>query len=812
MGIKRKKLIVFLIAILIISLMMFVLTGCGINSDNKSSKKVSSLDSSDTSSSIDYGSSDEENSSSDSSYKSDSSVSSSSNESLTSSSNESSTSSSIESSTSSSNSGDSKPTNIYDGLSYNLQANATYRQYASDYISLTDITVNNGIVYLADVTGKSVYAINVSTNKIINTFYVGECVNCVSIIEDKLYVGVGERAGKILILNKDTFAVENEIETDHTPVDIVYANGKIYCANRFSNNVTVYEKNTNKKTATISVAREPMALKLVGNKIFVANQLPAVGALEENVSSEITVIDTSSDVVTNKIRLVNGTTSLKDIAISSDGKFLYVTCVVARYLYPTTQVQYGWINTNAIAIINTQTLTHYATVLLDEETIGAPNPWGITVQNGKIVVALSGSQEIMTISENQMLNSLASLTDEERAEVVNMFAFLQDKRTRFSLSGRGARAVFGQEGKVYVASFYDAVVEVFNASNNSLTVLSAGEQKELDAVRYGDIMWHDGTLGYQSFQSCSTCHVDGRTDGLNWDEPFDDIGNPKQTQTMLYTHRTPPVTVVGASPSAEDNVVASTEGTHHIKLKQEQYAYIDEYLKSLTPVTSPYRNRDGSLTDSAKRGKILFSEYGCIQCHSGPNFTNLHSYLSPALEYDDTWEDRKMFVPSLVESWRTAPYTFNGYAYSMVDAVKIYAKNISDKDAEDLANYVLSIGNENEYYGVEQVVWENNGENILNKISDNYKLMYITVRKQKKMDKDVFLRFALLDKNNQQIGEGFKCEILGSTEVGDVITIKINNLVLPDQLEDGVKYGITIVDGDCNYVATPYEYFLKKGE
>ena len=186
--------------------------------------------------------------------------------------------------------------------------------------------------------------------------------------------------------------------------------------------------------------------------------------------------------------------------------------------------------------------------------------------------------------------------------------------------------------------------------------------------------------------------------------------------------------------------------------------------------------------------------------------------MSPALEYDDSWEDREMFVPSLVESWRTAPYTFNGYAYSMVDAVKIYAKNISDKDAEDLANYVLSIGDENEYYGVEQIVWENNGENILNKISDNYKLMYLTVRKQKQTDKDVFLRFALLDKNNQQIGEGFKCEILGSTKVGDVITIKINNFVLPEQLEDGVKYGITIIDGDGNYVATPYEYCLKKGE
>ena len=797
MSIKRKKFVLILIGILAISFMMFVFTGCGINSDSKSSKDVSSFDSSNTSSFGDYDSSEKEDSGSDSSYGSDSSVSSS---------------SKSESSISSSKSEDPKPTEKYDDLSYGLTANATYKQYATDYISLTDITVNNGIAYLADVTAKSVYAVNVSSNRIINTYYVGENVNCISFIENKLYVGVGERAGKILILNKDTFAVEKEIETDHTPVDVIYANGKIYCANRFSNNVTVYEKNTMKKTATISVAREPMALKLVGNKIFVVNQLPAVSALEENVSSEISVINTSSDVVTNNIRLVNGTTSLKDAVVSSNGKYLYVTCVVARYLYPTTQVQYGWINTNAVAIIDVQSLTHYATVLLDEETIGAPNPWGITVQNGKIVVALSGSQEIMVINENKMLNSLASLTDKERAEVVNQFAFLQDNRERFDLSGRGARAVFGLEGKVYVASFYDAVVEVLNVSNNSLTVLSAGSQKELDAVRYGDIMWHDGTLGYQSFQSCSTCHVDGRTDGLNWDEPFDDIGNPKQTQTMLYTHRMPPVTVVGASPSAEDNVVGSIEGTHHIKLKKEQYAYVDEYLKSLTPVTSPYLNRDGSLTESAKRGKILFSEYGCIQCHSGPNFTDLHSYLSPALEYDDSWEDREMFVPSLVESWRTAPYTFNGYAYSMVDAVKIYAKNISDKDAEDLANYVLSIGNENEYYGVEQVVWENNGENIINKISDNYKLMYLTVRKQKQTNKDVFLRFALLDKNDKQIGEGFKSKISGLTKVGDIITIKINNFVLPKQLEDCTKYVITIVDGNGNYLATPYEYCLKKGE
>ena len=52
-----------------------------------------------------------------------------------------------------------------------------------------------------------------------------------------------------------------------------------------------------------------------------------------------------------------------------------------------------------------------------------------------------------------------------------------------------------------------------------------------------------------------------------------------------------------------------------------------------------------------------------------------------------------MDVPALNEVWRTAPYLYDGRAYTMQDMLKIHApaETLSESELNDLAEYVLSL-------------------------------------------------------------------------------------------------------------------------
>ena len=72
------------------------------------------------------------------------------------------------------------------------------------------------------------------------------------------------------------------------------------------------------------------------------------------------------------IRLPNGSSSVRGICISPDGKQVYVTHILSRYQMPTTQLDRGWMNTNTLSIIDVQTKKLLNTVLLDDVDLGPP--------------------------------------------------------------------------------------------------------------------------------------------------------------------------------------------------------------------------------------------------------------------------------------------------------------------------------------------------------------------------------------------------------------------------------------------------------
>ena len=199
-------------------------------------------------------------------------------------------------------------------------------------------------------------------------------------------------------------------------------------------------------------------------------------------------------------------------------------------------------------------------------------------------------------------------------------------------------------------------------------------------------------------RDCFSCHPgNARVDGFNWDLVNDGIGNPKNTKSLLLAHKTPPAMSLGVRTNAEMSVRAGIKFILFTNQPEEVAVSIDEYLKSLTPVPSPYLAH-GKLSEAAKRGQKLFSKAGCSDCHLPGLYTDLHPHDVGTQNQHDKVTDR-FYTPTLIEVWRTAPYLHDGSAATMRDVVTTrnphdqhgVTSNLSSREIDDLCEFLLSL-------------------------------------------------------------------------------------------------------------------------
>lgn len=659
-------------------------------------------------------------------------------------------------------------------------------------------------LYVADATGRAVYKIETGSNKIVATYSSEVTVNDVAVSGDTVLVAEGELGGKLVKLDS-SLASKESLVTGHTPSDIYISGNNAYVANRFSNTVSCVDIKNMKETANIAVGREPVTLTMAGSDLYVGCLLPDEAGNKDFISADVCVIDTASNQLTKTLDLCNGAGSVRGICASPDGSYVYATHIVARYQLPTTQLDGGWINTNAVSVIDASKKSVYYSFLLDDVDLGAANPWGITISEdgNTLYVALSGTDQVCKVNVTKLKSLLRNVTksgsSKTLADVVDMIDFAQDAKTRLTLDGKGFRDVQLVGDKLYAGAYFSGGVAVVDTANFKQTdTIAIKEQPEMSDVRMGELLWYDATTCYQMWESCNSCHPDGRADGFNWDNLNDGVGTSKQAKSMLYTHRTPPVMLTGIRANAEIAVIAGYRFIEYNADYADYVQYIDAYLKAMQPVQSPYLNNDGTLTEAAVRGKALFEQYGCTICHPAPLYTDMKYHLSPDLELGDDWEYREFDTPTLIEVWRTAPWAFNGYFTDMTEYIKFMVgkqgKTISDADAKDLAEYVLSIGNEGENYGVIQLV---NDDSTYNKFKAGASITKISIIKQKAGSADGKATITVYDASGKALGSA-------DVELKDLVFGEIYEyeLASPLSTNGGSYVVVSIKDGSGKALAT----------
>jgi YVTN family beta-propeller protein len=412
------------------------------------------------------------------------------------------------------------------------------------YLSPTALAPSHdgSTLYIACATANEVAVYDIERREIVRRIEVPPTPSGLALSPDgsALYVTCAALKSKICIVLTATGKVRKTLSSGHTAMaPVVSPDGKyLYVCDRFNDSVQVLDLESQKQVTRIHVEREPVAAALTpdGKLLFVANHIHSGRSDQGVVTATVSVIDTATHKLIKNIPLTNGSTLLRGLCVSPDGKYVGVTHVLARFHLPTTTVAHGWMNDNALSLIDTDHLKLLATVLLDEDQRGAANPWATEWSpNGQFIcVTHAGTHEVSLINAPGLLAKIFSLPertsarrqdlDSNAAQVIgdipNDLGFLNGLRTRIKLHSKGPRSLALARNKAFIGNYFSdslSIVRLDPDAHSSATI-QFESPPELVPARKGEMYFNDGTLCYQGWQSCASCHSsDARVDGMNWD-------------------------------------------------------------------------------------------------------------------------------------------------------------------------------------------------------------------------------------------------------------------------------------------------------
>lgn len=391
--------------------------------------------------------------------------------------------------------------------------------------------------------------------------------------------------------------------------------------------------------------------------------------------------------------------NLRGIAVDARGEVAVVTHLIPKFNLPSTQIAQGWVFTNALSWVTLGPNPQVVTFPLDTRLHGSANPEGVAwdSQADRIYIALGGMDSVCVLDAKQLRKIAAERLAQKAADEIDLQATRKYLLERIDVGRNPVGLALSPDGKQ---------LAVTNRLDDSLTLIDTQAmtvQKNIrisevpvDDVRLGERLFYSGKLSLTGQFSCTSCHPDSHTDGLNWDLPADGFNNFFNTRSLLGAAGNTPYGWLGETANLESRFNGTLKRIfQHYPTSEESIAML-EYLKKLnypkfTRPAKPTENQNSSIA----RGRDLFEgKAACNECHYGRRLTDGETH-SVGVGQGDTLFD----TPSLRHIRETAPYLHDGRAstlkeiFSRHNARKMHgnAAELNDAELNDLVAYLESL-------------------------------------------------------------------------------------------------------------------------
>jgi DNA-binding beta-propeller fold protein YncE len=392
--------------------------------------------------------------------------------------------------------------------------------------------------------------------------------------------------------------------------------------------------------------------------------------------------------------------NLRHIAISLDSQWAYLPHIAERGFSATKEnIDMGWVVGSRLSRIPLTGEGPREAITLDPRGKAAGDADGIAVSpDGQtLVVSAGGSQELLILRFPLPFVAFGGPGDHIEREL------LADSRRfrRVFLGGRPLGIAFLPDGKqVAVANYFGNSLQIVDVEKAQLIrSISVGGPKTPSLARRGEAIFYDARRSFAQWYSCNTCHVEGHTNGGNFDT-FNDgsYGTLKKTLSLRGIALTSPYTWHGwqkdLRASVKESLIKSMQGPPPT---EDDLDAVIAYLKTLDFPPNPNRNPDGTLSASAKRGERVFQDKQCQSCHAPPLYTSPGAFEVGLEEAGDAY--RGFNPPTLRGVYNRAPYLHDGRARTLEETLTIYHRpslltgkpDLTPQELSDLIAFLRSL-------------------------------------------------------------------------------------------------------------------------
>lgn len=589
----------------------------------------------------------------------------------------------------------------------------------SEYLSPGELAVSPDGLWLYVLCERSdeLLAVDTRTQRVAKAVRVGHVPRGLSVSADgrRIYVA-NSWTDDISVIDSHSFQVSRTLPTGFEPISVVAdsADKTLYVANRLSNDISVLDLVSGRESKRLTAGRGAsyLALSADGKQVFCTHIYPNLKAVRAAPDSEITVIDTATQRVTER-KVLHNVAGVFHIQGSNDGRLTAAAQLRPHNLIPMAHVEHGWVFGNSLSIFGKDVDGGVLQVPLDEMELYAALPFGIAItpDKAKIFITASGSDEVTVINVARLLRFARA----RRTPFANDLSASANYISRRIPVGRNPRGlVLSPDGsRLFVANRMDDTVTVLDVRTEEVfSTVDLGRPKTISPLRRGEQAFYAAKYSFQGQFSCANCHLDVTFDGLEWDLEPDGFGvDIVDNRSIEDLSGTQPFKWNGGNPDLPTECGPRTEKFIYRSqsFNEQELTDLVSFVMALPYRPNRYRLVNGDLSPAQERGKTIFerTKYKdgrripesnqCGYCHSGPKFTNNKQVDVGTGKPTD--RSPIIDVPHLPNVAYSAPYLHDGSARSLEEIWTVFnpkdthgvTNDLTKDELNDLIEYLRTL-------------------------------------------------------------------------------------------------------------------------